>query len=182
MTREWPKSLERYVGPTPNTTTLRPDRWASGQVTAVVTACLFVVIGGVTLSFSVEPRWGGIMLLCVGLVGGFFPIRDRLKWVRVETTDAGFDIISGWWLFTSKREHIDFSNVQTVRMGSDEKSYGTRLPGYKHVVIEPLAIPFVGDPPGIKVAEMFGLPVPVVEALRDELAARAGKPAVPTSP
>ena len=181
MSREWPPALKSYVRPA-NAAVFTPERWISGQLTVLILGCVCFVVGVIALAVSPHERLFGVVFAIAGALAALFPIRDRLMWVRVETTDAGIDVTSGWWRFARTHRHIDYRDVQTVRLQSDEKAYGYRLPNFKFVVIEPVSVPFVGDPPGIPIGEMFGLQVPVLEALRDELAARAGRNPVASVP
>lgn len=181
MNREWPSVLKPYVGPTANAVSFRPERWASGQLTILIGCCVCVAAGVVGVIVESDHRIGGLFFTVVFAIGALIAARDRAKWVRVETSDSGIDVTSGVWRRTLERQRIANADVQTVRVQQDEKTYGYKIPIRRHVIIEHVSVPFAGAPTGIRIGEMYGLQTPVLEALRDELAARAGKSALPSA-
>lgn len=181
MTREWPSALHPYVGPTPNAVTLRPARWASGQLAVFLGSCVAFIAGVIATALDSDHRVGGFAFISVAVAGAWISGRDRQKWTRVQTTDDAIEVASGVWRKTSRRERILFADVQTVRVQNDQRTYGYKIPIRRHVVIDHVAAPFSGPAPEIRIAEMFCIDERVLEALRDELAARAGKTPLATT-
>lgn len=174
MTRDWPTALKPYVGPAPNVLVLRPERWASGLIPLMLIGTIFVLLGVIGVVVT-DERWSSLAVACIGAAMVLIPGRERLRWVIVEATDTGVNITPGLGRWKSAMQHVSYADVQTVLMQDDEKAYGWGLPILKHVVIERTAAPFAGASAGVRIAEMFGLEDKVLETLRDELAARAGK-------
>lgn len=175
MSRQWPSALKPYVGPTPNAVTFKPAHWASGQLTWFVGSCVAVVAGLIAVVMDADHRLAGVAFIAVFTVFAWISGRERKKWVRVEISDNAIDVISGVWRRTTRRQPIGFIDVQSVRVQDDQKTYGYKIPVRRHVAIDYVASPFSGAPAEIRIGEMFCLDQAVLEALRDELAARATK-------
>ena len=183
MTRDWPGVLRRYVGPTPNTLTLRPERWASGQLLLVIMGTILFVIFAIGVIAS-DQRWASLAMTCFGTAMAGIPGRDRFRWVRVESTGDGVTVTDGLWRWKSRSQHLTNAEVQSVRIQDDFKNYAYHIaiPILRHVVIQRGALLAAGESPEVRIAEMFGLETVVLEALRDELATRAETSAVAAKP